>query len=77
MGFRSLIPLIILLVVVCILAFIGYVAYSIANDVGKTTREKMEKKHFVFGKDGMKIGVKEVDDEKVKDKHQRCVIQSF
>lgn len=74
MGFRSLVPLIVLVVVVCILAFVGFVAYSIAHDVGKTTREKMEKKNFVFSKDGMKIGVKEVNEEAEKDSHQRCVI---
>lgn len=72
MGARIL-PLIILLVVVAIIAVVGYIAYSIAQDVSKTTREKMEKKHLVFSKDGMKIGVKEVDFEKEHDRTQRCV----
>lgn len=72
MGNRSLVPLIILVVVVGIVAFVGYVAYSIAQDVSKTTREKMEKKHMVFSRDGMKIGVKEIDAERENDRTQRC-----
>lgn len=71
MAAQNLIPLLILLVVVGILAAFGFVLYSIAQSVGQTTREKMEKKHVLFSKDGMKVGVKELKDEDYKDRSQR------
>lgn len=73
MGARSLVPLILLLVFVGILAAVVFVAYSIMQDVGKNTREKMERKHIALTKDGMKVQVKEVKDEAYKDRTQRCV----
>ncbi|KKK25483.1 hypothetical protein AOCH_007741, partial [Aspergillus ochraceoroseus] len=60
---NRLVPLIILLVAVLVLITIGYVVYSIVQEVGGKTRTKMEKKNLMFTKDGMKVGVKELDDE--------------
>ncbi|KKK24738.1 hypothetical protein ARAM_006937 [Aspergillus rambellii] len=62
---NRLVPLIILLVAVLVLITIGYVVYSIVQEVGGKTRTKMEKKNLMFTKDGMKVGVKELDDEDV------------
>lgn len=67
----SIIPLIILFIVIAILAAIGFVAYSIAHDVGKQTRQKLERKNVSFSRDGMKVGVKEVSIEQQEDKTQR------
>lgn len=47
--------------------------YTIVQDVSKNTRAKMESKHVMFSKDGMKVEVKEVQDEAYKDQTQRCV----
>lgn len=74
MGARNLVPLILLLVFVGILAAVGFVVYSIVQDVGKNTREKMERKNIAFSKDGMKVQVREVKDEAYKDQTQRCVL---
>jgi uncharacterized protein (UPF0333 family) len=73
MGARNLIPLILLLVFVGVIAAVGFVVYSIVQDVGKSTREKMERKNIAFTKDGMKVQVREVKDEAYKDRTQRCV----
>jgi uncharacterized protein (UPF0333 family) len=73
MGAHNLVPLILLLVFVGVLAAVGFVVYSIMQDVSKTTREKMERKNIAFTKDGMKVQVKEVKDEAYKDQTQRCV----
>ncbi|CAI7579100.1 unnamed protein product [Penicillium glandicola] len=70
MGARNLVPLILLLVFVGVVAAIGFVAYSIMQDVGKNTREKMERKNIAFTRDGMKVQVKEVKDEAYKDRTQ-------
>lgn len=67
----SLVPLIIIFFIICVLGAIGFVAYSIANDIAGKTAEKMEKKHITITKDGLKVGVKEVSREQQADKAQR------
>ena len=72
MTFLSkVVPLLIFFVVLIIGAFIGYVVYTIATDVAQKTSKKMEKKNISFGKEGMKIGVKEVRNENYVDQTQR------
>lgn len=68
-----ILPLIILVVVVGILAVVGFIAYSIVQDVSDKTRDKMEKKNVMFTRDGMKVGVKEVNEEDYVDRSQRLV----
>ncbi|CAI7570152.1 hypothetical protein PCG10_010654 [Penicillium crustosum] len=70
MGARNLLPLILLLVFVGIVAAVGFIVYSIVQDVGRNTREKMERKNIAFTRDGMKVQVKEVKDEAYKDRTQ-------
>ena len=72
MTFLSkVVPLLVLFVVLIVTAFIGYVVYTIATDVAQKTSKKMEKKNISFGKEGMKIGVKEVRNENYVDQTQR------
>ena len=67
----KVVPLLILFIVLAIAAFVGYVVYTIATDVAEKTSKKMEKKNISFGKEGMKIGVKEVKTENYVDQTQR------
>jgi len=67
----SIVPLIILFIFLAVIAAIGFVAYSIAHDVGHQTRQKLERKNVSFGRQGMKVGVKEVSVEEQEDKTQR------
>ena len=67
----NILPLILLLLFVAVLAVVGFVVYKIVQDVSKNTREKMERKHMVFTKDGMKVQVKEIKDEQNKDRTQK------
>ena len=60
---HPLVPLLILFIVVCFAAFVGYIVYSVANDVADKTSKRMEKHNVSFGKEGVKIGMKEVKDE--------------
>lgn len=71
---QSIVPLIILLIAVVVLSVVGYIAYSIVQEVSKTTRSKMEKKNVMFTRDGMKVGVKELSDEAYVDRSQRWVV---
>ncbi|KAJ6083363.1 hypothetical protein N7467_007498 [Penicillium canescens] len=77
MGARNLIPLILLLVFVGVLAVVGFVVYSIVQDVSKNTREKMERKNIAFTKDGMKVQVKEIKDEAYKDRTQGVLVNMW
>ena len=70
-GLSKVVPLAIFFLVLTIAAFIGYVVYTIATDVADKTSKKMEKKNISFGKEGMKIGVKEVRNENYVDQTQR------
>ncbi|KAF4761218.1 hypothetical protein N7455_002044 [Penicillium solitum] len=77
MGARNLLPLILLLVFVGIVAAVGFIVYSIVQDVGKNTREKMERKNIAFTRDGMKVQVKEVHDEAYKDQTQSVLFNMW
>lgn len=72
-ALQKVVPLIVLFVVLGVLAFIGFVVYSIVMDVQSHAKNKMEKKNVVFSKDGMKVGVKEVKAEDYTDKTQRYI----
>lgn len=67
----KVVPLVIFFVVLTVAAFVGYAVYTIATDVADKTSKKMEKKNISFGKDGMKIGIKELRNENYVDQTQR------
>ncbi|EPS29736.1 hypothetical protein POX_b03242 [Penicillium oxalicum] len=73
----SLLPLILLLIFVAVIAVVGYIVYSIMQDVSKNTRAKMERKNIAFTKDGMKVQVREVRDEQYKDKTQSVLVNMW
>ena len=69
------IPLFLLFVFIAILAFIGFLVYSIVMNITTQTRAKMEKKHVKVYRGGLTVGVIEVTDEEYKDKNQRYVAE--
>lgn len=73
MAKNSIVPVIILLLVVFLFAVIGFVVYTIVQDISNKTKAKMHKKNIQFSKDGMKVSMKEVRDEDYKDQTQRFV----
>lgn len=73
MAKNSIVPVIILLLVVLLFAVIGFVVYTIVQDISDKTKAKIEKKNIRFSKDGMKVSMKEVRDEDYKDQTQRYV----
>ncbi|MCJ1254156.1 hypothetical protein MMC24_001970 [Lignoscripta atroalba] len=68
---NQFVPLIILIVLSCIGAFVGYAIYTVANDVADKTQKKMEQKNVMFSKDGMRVGVKELKTEDYVEQTQR------
>ncbi len=69
----KLLPLIVLALGIVVTMFVGYVIYTIVTDIADKTSKKMERKNVSFGKEGLKIGVKEVKTENYVDQTQRCV----
>lgn len=67
-SLSKLLPLLALFVVVVVVAFVGYAIYIVVTEIADKTQEKMEQKHVVFTKDGMRVGIKEVRKENYVDK---------
>ncbi|KAI9850628.1 MAG: hypothetical protein M1838_005342 [Thelocarpon superellum] len=76
-AFVKLLPLIILFFVLGAFAFVGYHCYAIMNSIADSTNKKLEKKHVVFTKDGMKVGVKELNTENYVDRTQSVLVKAW
>ncbi|EEH08934.1 predicted protein [Histoplasma capsulatum G186AR] len=74
MESNRLIPLLILFVVVAILAVVGFVAWNIMMAVTAQTKKEMEKKNVSMSRDGMTVGVRELNDEEYKDISQGVLV---
>jgi hypothetical protein len=68
--FKDLVGLFVLFIAICAACAVGYVVYSIANDVAAKTQEKMEKKNIKVSRDGLKVSLKQVSSEQVSDSTQ-------
>ncbi|EEH43545.2 uncharacterized protein PADG_08165 [Paracoccidioides brasiliensis Pb18] len=74
MPSNRLIPLLILFIVVAFLAVILFVTWSIMMAVKMQTKQEMEKKNVMMSRDGLKVGIKELNDEKYKDISQSVLV---
>ncbi|KAJ0424090.1 hypothetical protein BJY00DRAFT_277012 [Aspergillus carlsbadensis] len=74
---NRLIPLAILILVVIVIAAVGFIAYSIIQEVSNKTKSKMEKRNVMFTKDGMKVGVREVKEEEYVDRSQSILVNMW
>jgi hypothetical protein len=69
-----------LLVTFAILAGLAFVAYHVYLSVSKirgNVTKKMGNKHVVFTKDGMRVGVKHVEQEEYVDATQSWVVKAW
>jgi len=76
-ALSKLTPLIILLFVVAIFAFVGYHLYLTAQKISSATSDKMQSKNVVLTKDGLKVGVKEVRTESYVDTTQSFLVKAW
>ncbi|KAH9890875.1 hypothetical protein F4778DRAFT_372818 [Xylariomycetidae sp. FL2044] len=74
---RQLLPLIIVLVICAGAAFVGYQIYLGVTKIRQDASQKMARKNVVFTKDGMKVGVKHVENEKYVDATQNWVVKAW
>ncbi|KAH0559271.1 hypothetical protein GP486_004218, partial [Trichoglossum hirsutum] len=65
-------PLLIFFVLVGVVAAVLLQVAKTASDIADNAGKKLEKKNVLVTKDGVKVGVKEVRNEKYVDRTQRC-----
>jgi len=71
----SFLPLLITLLLAVIAAVVGYIVYAIVTEVSQTTSKKMEKHNITMSRDGMKVGVKERNNEHYTDRTQGVLMK--
>lgn len=59
------------------LAFVGYQVWNSATKVKGNVSERMGKKNVVWTKDGLKVGVKHVENEKEVDATQKYLVNAW
>ncbi|KAG6103963.1 hypothetical protein E4U14_006023 [Claviceps sp. LM454 group G7] len=74
---EKLIPLLIVIVFVSAIGWVLYQVYDSATKIRDTASERMGKKNVLFTKDGVRVGVKDVQNEKYVDKTQSWVVKAW
>ncbi len=73
----QILPLLIVLVILGMLAFVGYHIYLSVTKIQEQASQRMGKQNVVFTKDGMRVGVKHVETEKYVDATQSWVVKAW
>ncbi|KAI3319911.1 hypothetical protein HD806DRAFT_252478 [Xylariaceae sp. AK1471] len=73
----QVLPLLILLLVVAGIGFVGYQIYIGATKIRKNAENSFAARNVVFTKDGMKVGVKHVENERYVDATQSWVVKAW
>ncbi|KAK7738615.1 hypothetical protein SLS62_011349 [Diatrype stigma] len=74
---RQLIPLVIALIFVAGLAFVGYQIYVSVVKIRSSTEQRLARHNMVFTKDGMRVGVKHIQQENYVDSTQSWVVKAW
>ncbi|KAG9250162.1 uncharacterized protein F5Z01DRAFT_678072 [Emericellopsis atlantica] len=75
--FSKVFPLVVVVLFLAIAGYIGYQIYLSAQQIGNTASERMNKKNVVWTKDGLKVGVKSIQNEKYVDETQSWVVKAW
>ncbi|KAI0157074.1 hypothetical protein GGR52DRAFT_188768 [Hypoxylon sp. FL1284] len=75
--FSQLLPLLILLVVLGGAAAVGYQIYLGASKIRADAERHMAKKNVVLTRDGMRVGVRHVEQERYVDATQSWVVKAW
>ncbi|RKF71105.1 hypothetical protein GcM3_108016 [Golovinomyces cichoracearum] len=76
-SLSKILPLLVLLFAVVVFTFISYHLYLTIQKIFSTTSEKMQTKNIFFSKDGMKVGIKELKNEKYVDASQSILVKAW
>jgi hypothetical protein len=71
---RQLVPLVVLFIVIGGLAFVGYQIYLGVNKIQAQATKNIGNKNITFTKDGVRVNVKEVKNEKYVDATQKVFV---
>ncbi|KAH7325110.1 hypothetical protein B0I35DRAFT_476301 [Stachybotrys elegans] len=74
---RQLTPLIILFSIIIVGAWVGYQIYLSVTKMQETAAERMNRHNVVFTKDGVRVGVKQMKNEKYVDATQSWVYKAW
>jgi len=74
---RQILPLIILIIILGVAAVIGYHVYVGVTKIQETASKKIGDKNVVFTKDGVRVGVKHVENEQYVDSTQGWVVKAW
>ncbi|PHH67791.1 hypothetical protein CDD83_6398 [Cordyceps sp. RAO-2017] len=70
-------PLFVTLTVLCFIGWILYHVYVSATKFRQSASERMGKKNVIFTKDGIRVGVKHIQNEKYVDATQSWVVKAW
>ncbi|TGJ84013.1 hypothetical protein E0Z10_g4766 [Xylaria hypoxylon] len=73
----QIIPLILLLLVVAGIGFVGYQVYIGATKIRENAENRFASRNVVFTKDGVKVGVKNIENERYVDATQSWVVKAW
>lgn len=73
----KLVPLLVFVAVAAGAAWVGYQIYTSVTQIKGNVSEKMGRKNVVFTKDGLKVGVKHVQQEGEIDATQRYLVNAW
>ena len=71
----ALVPLIVTVLLLIVAAVVGFVAYTIVTSIREETNKKMQKRNITVSRDGMKVGVKDLNTESYVDRTQNVLVQ--
>lgn len=71
----ALVPLILTVLLLIVAAVVGFVAYTIVTSVRDETNKKMQKRNITVSRDGMKVGVKDLNTESYVDRTQNVLVK--
>ncbi|KAL7923180.1 hypothetical protein ACQKWADRAFT_312288 [Trichoderma austrokoningii] len=74
---RQVIPLIIAIVLISGIAWVLFQVYLSFTKIRESASERMGKKNVVFTKDGVRVGVRQMHNEKYVDKTQSYVVKAW
>ena len=74
---RQLIPLVIVGVIAVIVAVVGYQIYLSVAKIRNNAEQRMARHNMVFTKDGMRVGVKHIEQENYVDRTQSWVVKAW
>ncbi|UKZ87488.1 uncharacterized protein TrAFT101_003282 [Trichoderma asperellum] len=74
---RQVVPLVIAIALISGIAWVLYQVYLSFTKIRESASERMGKKNVVFTKDGVRVGVRHMQNEKYVDKTQSYVVKAW